>query len=298
MTNINNQDTSNHVDVRVDLEKQKEPKEYKVKDTFADLKQSLGEYSDLVINTQTFFNQVNDFTTFQEIIGNDVIADPAFANLSDEQKKVIQNVIDVISESVQGTLKEKQEQIATLGKMIDGIVDKSNGAISNLYESEKEYTDYLKECYHKSEIDDKVESMIAEMYNTLEKQQSELLENIATQWVENNKVHLMENANSAIEKQFTNEMFGLFAKYSNLFEGDVPTDKDDKDDEKDDKLDEGCTIDDVLDVPPVKQETAEPKRKVIAKTIAEQVQKMESLKESAEPTKEFDIATFLRSLNG
>ena len=327
MTQINNQTTSNFHEVYSKLlgiskgETAETPKEVAQSDQLMrDLYASITGIVDTKFSIDDIYNHVNDFTSFKQIVADEIFSEPELAmNTTPEQKELIKSVIDSINESYQEQLKNAEEKLEKLKELQDEFQKQTENVAKTLIAVDDKQKDLLT----REDVEKEVELAISEMFDTLEEQQEKMLSQIAETWLEENKIAIAENVSTSIERQFLQEMQSVFAKYSGLIAEQETEDKEpeededeksekeqeleemvaklshqlktlseqvqksvcqDKDDEKDDKEPEEDDKDDEDEKPP--------------QTIKEQVEQIQHqgiIKESKQQ-QEFDMTEFLRSL--
>lgn len=327
MTQINNQTTSNFHEVYSKLlgiskgETAETPQEVAPSDQLMrDLYASITGIVDTKFSIDDIYNHVNDFTSFKQIVADEIFSEPELAmNTTPEQKELIKSVIDSINESYQEQLKNAEEKLEKLKELQDEFQKQTENVAKTLIAVDDKQKDLLT----REDVEKEVELAISEMFDTLEEQQEKMLSQIAETWLEENKIAIAENVSTSIERQFLQEMQSVFAKYSGLIAEQETEDKEpeededeksekeqeleemvaklshqlktlseqvqksvcqDKDDEKDDKEPEEDDKDDEDEKPP--------------QTIKEQVEQIQHqgiIKESKQQ-QEFDMTEFLRSL--
>ena len=327
MTQINNQTTSNFHEVYSKLlgiskgETAETPQEVAPSDQLMrDLYASITGIVDTKFSIDDIYNHVNDFTSFKQIVADEIFSEPELAmNTTPEQKELIKSVIDSINESYQEQLKNAEEKLEKLKELQDDFQKQTENVAKTLIAVDDKQKDLLT----REDVEKEVELAISEMFDTLEEQQEKMLSQIAETWLEENKIAIAENVSTSIERQFLQEMQSVFAKYSGLIAEQETEDKEpeededeksekeqeleemvaklshqlktlseqvqksvcqDKDDEKDDKEPEEDDKDDEDEKPP--------------QTIKEQVEQIQHqgiIKESKQQ-QEFDMTEFLRSL--
>lgn len=327
MTQINNQTTSNFHEVYSKLlgiskgETAETPQEVAPSDQLMrDLYASITGIVDTKFSIDDIYNHVNDFTSFKQIVADEIFSEPELAmNTTPEQKELIKSVIDSINESYQEQLKNAEEKLEKLKELQDEFQKQTENVAKTLIAVDDKQKDLLT----REDVEKEVELAISEMFDTLEEQQEKMLSQIAETWLEENKIAIAENVSTSIERQFLQEMQSVFAKYSGLIAEQETEDKEpeededeksekeqeleemvaklshqlktlseqvqksvcqDKDDEKDDKEPEEDDKDD------------EDEKPQTIKEQVEQIQHQGIIKESKQH-QEFDITEFLRSLN-
>ena len=326
MTQINNQTTSNFHEVYSKLlgiskgETAETPQEVAPSDQLMrDLYASITGIVDTKFSIDDIYNHVNDFTSFKQIVADEIFSEPELAmNTTPEQKELIKSVIDSINESYQEQLKNAEEKLEKLKELQDEFQKQTENVAKTLIAVDDKQKDLLT----REDVEKEVELAISEMFDTLEEQQEKMLSQIAETWLEENKIAIAENVSTSIERQFLQEMQSVFAKYSGLIAEQETEDKEpeededeksekeqeleemvaklshqlktlseqvqksvcqDKDDEKDDKEPEEDDKDD------------EDEKPQTIKEQVEQIQHQGIIKESKQH-QEFDITEFLRSL--
>lgn len=326
MTQINNQTTSNFHEVYSKLlgiskgETAETPQEVAPSDQLMrDLYASITGIVDTKFSIDDIYNHVNDFTSFKQIVADEIFSEPELAmNTTPEQKELIKSVIDSINESYQEQLKNAEEKLEKLKELQDEFQKQTENVAKTLIAVDDKQKDLLT----REDVEKEVELAISEMFDTLEEQQEKMLSQIAETWLEENKIAIAENVSTSIERQFLQEMQSVFAKYSGLIAEQETEDKEpeededeksekeqeleemvaklshqlktlseqvqksvcqDKDDEKDDKEPEEDDKDD------------EDEKPQTIKEQVEQIQHQGIIKESKQQ-QEFDMTEFLRSL--
>ena len=326
MTQINNQTTSNFHEVYSKLlgiskgETAETPQEVAPSDQLMrDLYASITGIVDTKFSIDDIYNHVNDFTSFKQIVADEIFSEPELAmNTTPEQKELIKSVIDSINESYQEQLKNAEEKLEKLKELQDEFQKQTENVAKTLIAVDDKQKDLLT----REDVEKEVELAISEMFDTLEEQQEKMLSQIAETWLEENKIAIAENVSTSIERQFLQEMQSVFAKYSGLIAEQETEDKEpeededeksekeqeleemvaklshqlktlseqvqksvcqDKDDEKDDKEPEEDDKDD------------EDEKPQTIKEQVEQIQHQGIIKESIQQ-QEFDMTEFLRSL--
>lgn len=326
MTQINNQTTSNFHEVYSKLlgiskgETAETPQEVAPSDQLMrDLYASITGIVDTKFSIDDIYNHVNDFTSFKQIVADEIFSEPELAmNTTPEQKELIKSVIDSINESYQEQLKNAEEKLEKLKELQDEFQKQTENVAKTLIAVDDKQKDLLT----REDVEKEVELAISEMFDTLEEQQEKMLSQIAETWLEENKIAIAENVSTSIERQFLQEMQSVFAKYSGLIAEQETEDKEpeededeksekeqeleemvaklshqlktlseqvqksvcqDKDDEKDDKEPEEDDKDD------------EDEKPQTIKEQVEQIQHQGIIKESKQH-QEFNMTEFLRSL--
>ena len=281
MTQINNQTTSNFYEVYSKLlgiskgETAETPQEVAPSDQLMrDLYASISNMVDTKFSVDGIYNHVNDFTSFKQIVADELFSDPELAkNTTPEQKELIKSVIDTINESYQEQIKKADEQLEKLKELQDEFQKQTENVAKTLIAVDDKQKDLLT----REDVEREVEMAISEMFETLEEQQEQMLSQIAETWLEENKIAIAENVSTSIERQFMQEMQSVFAKYSNLMSEQDEKEQDEKEqDEKEQELDEMIS-----------------KVSELLKTLTEQAEKQEktdkeSDKEPEEDEKEED----------
>ena len=250
MTQINNQTTSNFHEVYSKMlgitkgevgQEQVEvaPSDQLMRDLYA----SINNMVDTKFSVDGIYNHVNDFTSFKQIVADELFSDPELAkNTTPEQKELIKSVIDTINESYQEQIKKADKQLEKLKELQDEFQKQTENVAKTLIAVDDKQKDLLT----REDVQREVELAISEMFETLEDQQEQMLSQIAETWLEENKIAIAENVSTSIERQFMQEMQSVFAKYSNLMseQDDEKEQDDDLEDEKSEKeqeLDEMVT---------------------------------------------------------
>ena len=317
MTQINNQNTSNFHEVYSKLlgiskgevgQEQVEvaPSDQLMRDLYA----SINNMVDTKFSVDSIYNHVNDFTSFKQIVADELFSDPELAkNTTPEQKELIKSVIDTINESYQEQIKKADEQLEKLKELQDEFQKQTENVAKTLIAVDDKQKDLLT----REDVEREVEMAISEMFETLEEQQEQMLSQIAETWLEENKIAIAENVSTSIERQFMQEMQSVFAKYSNLMSEQEEEDDDDLEDEKSEKeqeLDEMVTkVSELLKTlseqaekqeKTDKEEDKEPEedeKEEKHQTIKEQVEQVQHQEIIKESKQEFDMTEFLRSLH-
>jgi len=318
MTQINNQNTSNFHEVYSKMlgitkgevgQEQVEvaPSDQLMRDLYA----SINNMVDTKFSVDGIYNHVNDFTSFKQIVADELFSDPELAkNTTPEQKELIKSVIDTINESYQEQIKKADEQLEKLKELQDEFQKQTENVAKTLIAVDDKQKDLLT----REDVQREVELAISEMFETLEEQQEQMLSQIAETWLEENKIAIAENVSTSIERQFMQEMQSVFAKYSNLMsEQEDEDDDDDLEDEKSEKeqeLDEMVTkVSELLKTlseqaekqeKTDKEEDKEPEeddKEEKHQTIKEQVEQVQHQEIIKESKQEFDMTEFLRSLH-
>ena len=333
MTQINNQTTSNFHEVYSNLlgiskgETAETPQEVAPSDQLMrDLYASITNMVDTKFSVDDIYNHVNDFTSFKQIVADEIFSEPELAmNTTPEQKELIKSVIDSINESYQEQQKNAEEKLEKLKELQDEFQKQTENVAKTLIAVDDKQKDLLT----REDVEKEVELAISEMFDTLEEQQEKMLSQIAETWLEENKIAIAENVSTSIERQFLQEMQSVFAKYSGLIaeqeetedkvpeepEEDEKSEKEqeeleemvaklsqqlktlseqvkksvcqDKDDEKDDKEPEEPEED--------KDDDKDDEKTQTIKEQVEQIQHQGIIKESKQH-QDFDMTEFLRSL--
>lgn len=333
MTQINNQTTSNFHEVYSKLlgiskgETAETPQEVAPSDQLMrDLYASITNMVDTKFSVDDIYNHVNDFTSFKQIVADEIFSEPELAmNTTPEQKELIKSVIDSINESYQEQQKNAEEKLEKLKELQDEFQKQTENVAKTLIAVDDKQKDLLT----REDVEKEVELAISEMFDTLEEQQEKMLSQIAETWLEENKIAIAENVSTSIERQFLQEMQSVFAKYSGLIaeqeetedkvpeepEEDEKSEKEqeeleemvaklsqhlktlseqvkksvcqDKDDEKDDKEPEEPEED--------KDDDKDDEKTQTIKEQVEQIQHQGIIKESKQH-QDFDMREFLRSL--
>lgn len=334
MTQINNQTTSNFHEVYSKLlgiskgETAETPQEVAPSDQLMrDLYASITNMVDTKFSVDDIYNHVNDFTSFKQIVADEIFSEPELAmNTTPEQKELIKSVIDSINESYQEQQKNAEEKLEKLKELQDEFQKQTENVAKTLIAVDDKQKDLLT----REDVEKEVELAISEMFDTLEEQQEKMLSQIAETWLEENKIAIAENVSTSIERQFLQEMQSVFAKYSGLIaeqeetedkvpeepEEDEKSEKEqeeleemvaklsqhlktlseqvkksvcqDKDDEKDDKEPEEPEED--------KDDDKDDEKTQTIKEQVEQIQHQGIIKESKQH-QDFDMTEFLRSLH-
>lgn len=321
MTQINNQNTSNFHEVYSKMlgitkgevgQEQVEvaPSDQLMRDLYA----SINNMVDTKFSVDGIYNHVNDFTSFKQIVADELFSDPELAkNTTPEQKELIKSVIDTINESYQEQIKKADEQLEKLKELQDEFQKQTENVAKTLIAVDDKQKDLLT----REDVQREVELAISEMFETLEEQQEQMLSQIAETWLEENKIAIAENVSTSIERQFMQEMQSVFAKYSNLM-SEQEEDDDDLEDEKSEKeqeLDEMVTkvsellktlseqaekqekTDKESDKEPEEDDKEEDEKEEKHQTIKEQVEQVQHQEIIKESKQEFDMTEFLRSLH-
>lgn len=239
MTQINNQTTSNFHEVYSKLlgiskgETAETPQEVAPSDQLMrDLYASITNMVDTKFSVDDIYNHVNDFTSFKQIVADELFSDPEFSmNTTPEQKELIKSVIDSINESYQEQLKNAEEKLEKLKELQDEFGKQTENVAKTLIAVDDKQKDLLT----REDVEKEVELAISEMFDTLEEQQEKMLSQIAETWLEENKIAIAENVSTSIERQFLQEMQSVFAKYSGLIAEQETEDKEPEEDEKSEK---------------------------------------------------------------
>lgn len=239
MTQINNQTTSNFHEVYSKLlgiskgETAETPQEVAPSDQLMrELYASITNMVDTKFSVDDIYNHVNDFTSFKQIVADEIFSDPEFSmNTTPEQKELIKSVIDSINESYQEQLKNAEEKLEKLKELQDEFGKQTENVAKTLIAVDDKQKDLLT----REDVEKEVELAISEMFDTLEEQQEKMLSQIAETWLEENKIAIAENVSTSIERQFLQEMQSVFAKYSGLIAEQETEDKEPEEDEKSEK---------------------------------------------------------------
>ena len=320
MTQINNQNTSNFHEVYSKLlgiskgevgQEQVEvaPSDQLMRDLYA----SINNMVDTKFSVDGIYNHVNDFTSFKQIVADELFSDPELAkNTTPEQKELIKSVIDTINESYQEQIKKADKQLEKLKELQDEFQKQTENVAKTLIAVDDKQKDLLT----REDVQREVEMAISEMFETLEEQQEQMLSQIAETWLEENKIAIAENVSTSIERQFMQEMQSVFAKYSNLMsEQDEPEQDEKEQDEKEQELDEMISkVSELLktlseqaekqektdkeeDKEPEEDDDLEDEKEEKHQTIKEQVEQVQHQEIIKESKQEFDMTEFLRSLH-
>ena len=239
MTQINNQNTSNFHEVYSKMlgiskgevgQEQVEvaPSDQLMRDLYA----SINNMVDTKFSVDGIYNHVNDFTSFKQIVADELFSDPELAkNTTPEQKELIKSVIDTINESYQEQIKKADEQLGKLKELQDEFQKQTENVAKTLIAVDDKQKDLLT----REDVQREVELAISEMFETLEEQQEQMLSQIAETWLDENKIAIAENVSTSIERQFMQEMQSVFAKYSGLIAEQETEDKEPEEDEKSEK---------------------------------------------------------------
>ena len=320
MTQINNQNTSNFHEVYSKMlgitkgevgQEQVEvaPSDQLMRDLYA----SINNMVDTKFSVDSIYNHVNDFTSFKQIVADELFSDPELAkNTTPEQKELIKSVIDTINESYQEQIKKADEQLEKLKELQDEFQKQTENVAKTLIAVDDKQKDLLT----REDVQREVELAISEMFETLEEQQEQMLSQIAETWLEENKIAIAENVSTSIERQFMQEMQSVFAKYSNLMSEQDEKEQDEKEqDEKEQELDEMISkVSELLktlseqaekqektdkeeDKEPEEDDDLEDEKEEKHQTIKEQVEQVQHQEIIKESKQEFDMTEFLRSLH-
>ena len=320
MTQINNLNTSNFHEVYSKMlgitkgevgQEQVEvaPSDQLMRDLYA----SINNMVDTKFSVDSIYNHVNDFTSFKQIVADELFSDPELAkNTTPEQKELIKSVIDTINESYQEQIKKADEQLEKLKELQDEFQKQTENVAKTLIAVDDKQKDLLT----REDVQREVELAISEMFETLEEQQEQMLSQIAETWLEENKIAIAENVSTSIERQFMQEMQSVFAKYSNLMSEQDEKEQDEKEqDEKEQELDEMISkVSELLktlseqaekqektdkeeDKEPEEDDDLEDEKEEKHQTIKEQVEQVQHQEIIKESKQEFDMTEFLRSLH-
>ena len=266
MTQINNQTTSNFHEVYSKLlgiskgETAETPQEVAPSDQLMrDLYASITGIVDTKFSIDDIYNHVNDFTSFKQIVADEIFSEPELAmNTTPEQKELIKSVIDSINESYQEQLKNAEEKLEKLKELQDEFQKQTENVAKTLIAVDDKQKDLLT----REDVEKEVELAISEMFDTLEEQQEKMLSQIAETWLEENKIAIAENVSTSIERQFLQEMQSVFAKYSGLIAEQETEDKEPEEDDEDGKSEKEQELEEMV-----------AKLSQQLKTLSEQVQK-------------------------
>lgn len=328
MTQINAQNTSNFHEIYAKMlglstgkTAQEQTTEFQPTDQLMrDLYSSINNMVDTKFSVEDIYNHVNDFTSFKQIVADELFSDPELAkNTTPEQKELIKSVIDTINESYQEQAKKAEEQQEKLKELHNEFAKQTEQVAKTLIAVDDKQKDLLT----REDVEREVSLAISEMFESLEEQQEKMLSSIAETWLEENKIAIAENVSTSIERQFMLESQVLFAKYANLIaeqeEKVEEPDEDEIDDEeekseKEQELDEMISkVSDLLktlseqvkekDEDKEEDETTETdddkeedeKHQTIKEQV-EQAQTQQIIKEDKQSQKDFNINEFLQSL--
>ena len=315
MTQINNQNTSNFHEVYSKMlgitkgevgQEQVEvaPSDQLMRDLYA----SINNMVDTKFSVDGIYNHVNDFTSFKQIVADELFSDPELAkNTTPEQKELIKSVIDTINESYQEQIKKADEQLEKLKELQDEFQKQTENVAKTLIAVDDKQKDLLT----RESVEREVELAISEMFETLEEQQEQMLSQIAETWLEENKIAIAENVSTSIERQFMQEMQSVFAKYSNLMSEQDEKEQDEKEQELDEMISKVSELlktlseqaekqektDKEEDKEPEEDDDLEDEKEEKHQTIKEQVEQVQHQEIIKESKQEFDMTEFLRSLH-
>ena len=329
MAQINTQNTSNFQEIYAKMlglstgeTAQEQTTEFQPTDQLMrDLYSSINNMVDTKFSVDDIYNHVNDFTSFKQIVADELFSDPELAkNTTPEQKELIKSVIDTINESYQEQAKKAEEQHEKLKELQNEFAKQTEQVAKTLVAVDDKQKDLLT----REDVEREVSLAISEMFETLEEQQEKMLSSIAETWLEENKIAIAENVSTSIERQFMLESQTLFAKYANLIaEQQEKVEEPDEDDDeeisdKEQELDEMISkVSELLktlseqvkekdedkedDKEPETTETDDDKEEdekhQTIKEQVEQAQTQQIIKEDKQSAqKDFDINEFLQSL--
>lgn len=332
MTQINAQNTSNFHEIYAKLlglstgkTAQEQTTEFQPTDQLMrDLYSSINNMVDTKFSVEDIYNHVNDFTSFKQIVADELFSDPELAkNTTPEQKELIKSVIDTINESYQEQAKKAEEQQEKLKELHNEFAKQTEQVAKTLIAVDDKQKDLLT----REDVEREVSLAISEMFESLEEQQEKMLSSIAETWLEENKIAIAENVSTSIERQFMLESQVLFAKYANLIaeqeEKVEEPDEDEIDDEeekseKEQELDEMISkVSDLLktlseqvkekdedkeddkeedETTETDDDKEEDEKHQTIKEQVEQAQTQQIIKEDKQSQKDFNINEFLQSL--
>ena len=332
MTQINAQNTSNFHEIYAKLlglstgkTAQDQTTEFQPTDQLMrDLYSSINNMVDTKFSVEDIYNHVNDFTSFKQIVADELFSDPELAkNTTPEQKELIKSVIDTINESYQEQAKKAEEQQEKLKELHNEFAKQTEQVAKTLIAVDDKQKDLLT----REDVEREVSLAISEMFESLEEQQEKMLSSIAETWLEENKIAIAENVSTSIERQFMLESQVLFAKYANLIaeqeEKVEEPDEDEIDDEeekseKEQELDEMISkVSDLLktlseqvkekdedkeddkeedETTETDDDKEEDEKHQTIKEQVEQAQTQQIIKEDKQSQKDFNINEFLQSL--
>lgn len=281
MTQINAQNTSNFHEIYAKLlglstgkTAQDQTTEFQPTDQLMrDLYSSINNMVDTKFSVEDIYNHVNDFTSFKQIVADELFSDPELAkNTTPEQKELIKSVIDTINESYQEQAKKAEEQQEKLKELHNEFAKQTEQVAKTLIAVDDKQKDLLT----REDVEREVSLAISEMFETLEEQQEKMLSSIAETWLEENKIAIAENVSTSIERQFMLESQVLFAKYANLIaEQQEKVEEPDEDDDEEEKSDKEEELDEMIS-----------KVSDLLKTLSEQVKEKDEDKEDDKEEKE------------
>ena len=331
MTQINAQNTSNFHEIYAKLlglstgKTAQATTEFQPTDQLMrDLYSSINNMVDTKFSVEDIYNHVNDFTSFKQIVADELFSDPELAkNTTPEQKELIKSVIDTINESYQEQAKKAEEQQEKLKELHNEFAKQTEQVAKTLIAVDDKQKDLLT----REDVEREVSLAISEMFESLEEQQEKMLSSIAETWLEENKIAIAENVSTSIERQFMLESQVLFAKYANLIaeqeEKVEEPDEDEIDDEeekseKEQELDEMISkVSDLLktlseqvkekdedkeddkeedETTETDDDKEEDEKHQTIKEQVEQAQTQQIIKEDKQSQKDFNINEFLQSL--
>ncbi len=281
MTQINAQNTSNFHEIYAKLlglstgkTAQEQTTEFQPTDQLMrDLYSSINNMVDTKFSVEDIYNHVNDFTSFKQIVADELFSDPELAkNTTPEQKELIKSVIDTINESYQEQAKKAEEQQEKLKELHNEFAKQTEQVAKTLIAVDDKQKDLLT----REDVEREVSLAISEMFESLEEQQEKMLSSIAETWLEENKIAIAENVSTSIERQFMLESQALFAKYANLIaEQEEKVEEPDEDDDEEEKSEKEQELDEMIS-----------KVSDLLKTLSEQVKEKDEDKEDDKEEKE------------